>query len=224
MNSSELITLVDFSSFCLALNHGQAQLIDVRAPVEFIEGSIPHSLNSPILNDEERTIVGTIYKQKGPAAAVEAGHQLVSGVIKENRVQAWQSLIQKNSFTVITCFRGGLRSKLTQDWLADVGFKVPRIQGGYKALRQFLRNEIDQFIGQTQFLVITGATGSAKTRLLRALKNQRPLLDLELAANHRGSAFGGYQTPQPSQVNFENNLSFQILELKQKGQFSPEDF
>ncbi len=209
-----LLTAEKFESLCLDLSTGQTQLIDVRAEVEFAEGSVPHSLNSPILNTGERALVGTAYKKSGPAAAIELGQNLVSGEIREQRIQHWLQLIEKNPHTVITCFRGGLRSKITQTWLAEKGLSLPRVQGGYKALRQFLRQQSQTFVQQTSLLVLSGATGSAKTRLLREVQASLPVLDLELAAHHRGSAFGGFATPQPGQIDFENRLSLQMLQLK----------
>jgi tRNA 2-selenouridine synthase len=189
-------------------------LIDVRAPVEFAEGSIPGSVNLPIMNNEERAEVGTTYKQKGQDLAIQKGHHLVSGKVKQERVQAWKSFIEAHPHAVITCFRGGLRSKITQQWLLEEGLEVPRIEGGYKALRQHLMNAIESFsqnLSQRSLLVISGATGSGKTLLLRSLKSARPICDLELLAHHRGSAFGGYAEGQPSQIDFENRLSLDLI-------------
>ncbi|MES3037004.1 MAG: tRNA 2-selenouridine(34) synthase MnmH [Bdellovibrionota bacterium] len=188
-------------------------LIDVRAPVEFAQGHLPNAINLPILNDEERAQVGTLYKQQGNEAAVKLGHQLISGSIKELRVNAWLEFIRANPKTLIYCFRGGQRSGITQDWISEAGFDLPRLEGGYKAARRYLLKLIEDF-STREFLLISGLTGSGKTRLLLEAKEFCPVLDLENLANHRGSAFGGTDTEQPSQANFENNLAVAILNLQ----------
>jgi len=198
--------------------------LDVRAPVEFAEGSLPDSINSPLLSDEERKQIGIIYKKEGPTAAIALGHKLVSGKIKEERLQAWLEDLKKNPNRLITCFRGGLRSKTVQEWCFDAGVARPRVEGGYKALRQFLMQAVDDFSSQGSLIVISGATGSAKTKLIRRLQAQKKdVLDLELYAHHRGSAFGSYLEPQPAQATFENRLAAQILKLKNQKNVLIED-
>lgn len=185
------------------------RIIDVRAPVEFLEGSIPSSTNLPILNDEERALVGTTYKQQGSDRAVELGHKLVQGEIKQQRIESWLKAIRENpAQTIITCFRGGMRSQLAQAWCAEQGASVPRLQGGYKKMRQFLLDKIAHFSETRKLLVITGKTGAGKTQLLKNLK-WYPTVDLEALARHRGSAFG-YLSPQPSQIDFENGLALAL--------------
>ena len=88
-------------------------LIDVRSPGEFLEGRIPFSINLPIMNDEERVLIGTCYKDHGQAAAINLGHELVSGRIKDERIELWRKYIQENPETEVFCFRGGLRSQIT---------------------------------------------------------------------------------------------------------------
>jgi tRNA 2-selenouridine synthase len=188
-----------------------SKLIDVRAPIEFSEGHLPGAVNLPLLNDEERAAVGTCYKQKGREAAIELGHQLISGAVKETRIQAWRDYLRENPEAILYCFRGGLRSQITQRWLEDCGLKRPLIHGGYKSLRNFLLEQIANF--KAPLLVTSGATGSGKTELIWNLSSVRPCLDLEGLANHRGSAFGNMATPQPSQALFENMLAVEILKL-----------
>jgi tRNA 2-selenouridine synthase len=204
---SEFLAADQFETLLLAVT----PIIDVRAPVEFLAGSIPGSVNLPIMNDEERAQVGTTYKQKGQEAAVALGHQLVAGAVKEERVQAWVQFIRQNPTAVLTCFRGGLRSGTAQAWLVEQGIECPRIQGGYKVMRQFLLENIQAFCQSEKLNVISGATGSGKTLLLRSLKSFRKTADLELWAHHRGSAFGGYADGQPAQIDFENRLSLELL-------------
>ncbi|WP_413292533.1 tRNA 2-selenouridine(34) synthase MnmH [Bdellovibrio sp. HCB185ZH] len=192
------------------LLHDSVRIIDVRAPVEFAAGSIPCSSNHPIMNDKERAEVGTAYKMHGQQHAIELGHSLVQGPIKEERVKAWIQEYQKDpAQTIVTCFRGGLRSQITQTWLREKGIDVLRVAGGYKKTRQLLIDKIDEFCKSRELVVLTGKTGVGKTQLLSQV-HTRPLLDLEALAKHRGSAFGGYSEPQPSQIDFENGLAVSL--------------
>lgn len=191
-------------------------VIDVRAPVEFEAGSIPGSVNLPILTNEERHEIGTIYKKLGNAAAVARGHELVSGPVKDSRVALWKQTVEKDPRTILTCFRGGQRSQITQKWLMETGIERPRIEGGYKAFRQFLIEETSRLSARTM-CVISGATGSGKTLVIREIIKERPTVDLEAYANHRGSAFGGYAEGQPSQAEFENRLAAGLMHLEATG-------
>lgn len=188
-------------------------LLDVRAPIEFTKGAFPAAENLPLLNDVERQRVGTLYKQEGQAAAIALGHKLVTGAVKDARLQAWQEWLAKRPGAWLYCFRGGLRSAISQHWLTEAGTPCPRVPGGYKALRQFLVETIEQTSRKRHFLVIAGPTGSAKTHLLRALPNG---VDLEGHARHRGSAFGTMIAGQPSQINFENQLAIDFLRQEQQ--------
>lgn len=186
-------------------------LIDVRAEIEFAQGHIPGSVNLPILNTAERTLVGTTYKQQGQDAAIELGHKLVCGSVKEQRVQSWLQAIAQNKNAVLTCFRGGLRSKIAQTWCREAGVNIPRIQGGTKALRTFLLSQLNECVDKIQLTVISGPTGAGKSILIRDLQNHRAVLDLEKIAHHRGSAFGGYLDQQPSQIFFENQIACELI-------------
>lgn len=198
------------------LLNDDVHIIDVRAPVEFHAGCIPASVNHPILNDEERTLVGTTYKQQGSEQAVALGHRLIQGDVKEARVHAWTQEIAKDpQRTIVTCFRGGMRSQITQTWLAEKGIFVSRIAGGYKKMRQFLLERINTFSHTEKLLVITGKTGSGKTQLLKEIQTH-PILDLEFLARHRGSTFGSYKIRQPSQIDFENTLALAWGKQQQK--------
>ncbi|MGE5087036.1 MAG: tRNA 2-selenouridine(34) synthase MnmH [Bacillota bacterium] len=198
----------------------ETPLIDVRAPVEFAEGSLPGAVNMPILNDEERALIGTTYKREGQDEAVRLGYKIVSGPVKEARVQAWSDYIEKYPRTVVYCFRGGKRSQITQQWLSDNKIDRPIIEGGYKAVRTFLMEETERYTAAHKFVVISGPTGSGKTHFLKALEGEGPVIDLEGLALHRGSAFGGMGVPQPSQINFENLLAVKMMKLD--AEFSPE--
>jgi tRNA 2-selenouridine synthase len=188
-------------------------IIDVRAPVEFAQGSLPGAVNLPIMNNDERAAVGTTYKQTGREQAMALGHELVSGEVREERLQKWADHIKQHPEAVIYCFRGGLRSQITQRWLAERGVHRPLIMGGYKAVRHFLREQIDTFSQQNNLLILSGPTGSAKTHLLKQSQNSYPNLDLEGLARHRGSAFGSYAVAQPSQIDFENAIAVKLLKV-----------
>ncbi len=198
----------------------QVPLIDVRAPVEFGQGHLPGAVNLPLMNDEERAAVGTTYKKHGKEKAIELGHQLVSGNLRESRMQAWADFIKKQPDAVLYCFRGGLRSKTVQSWLGDRGLWLPLIQGGYKSGRQYLREQIDQFAEKNSMFMLSGSTGSGKTHFLRQVAKYYPSLDLEKYAVHRGSAFGALSEAQPTQIDFENILAVQAMKLSSgKGNF-----
>lgn len=192
----------------------ETRLIDVRAPVEYVLGSLPNSVNLPILNNEERALIGTTYKNQGREAAVNLGHQLISGDIKQERLRAWQHEIEKYPHAVLYCFRGGLRSQITQQWLKEVGVNRPLISGGYKAVRNFLIETVAEITKPNQMLLISGATGSRKTKLLQNVKPSCPVIDLEALARHKGSAFGATDLEQPSQTDFENLLALELLKLE----------
>lgn len=183
-------------------------LMDVRAPVEFARGSFPNTENAPLMNDDERHRVGICYKEKGQDKAIELGHQLVSGDIKAQRIETWKRFTARHPEGYLFCFRGGLRSRLTQEWIREAGIDYPLVKGGYKALRRFLIDSLDARIESGEFRILSGRTGTGKTRVLKQLPNP---VDLEGLANHRGSSFGRQVTPQPSQIDFENRLAVAML-------------
>ena len=114
-------------------------MMDVRAPIEFAQGAFPGVVNLPLMNNEERQKVGTCYKQRGQEAAIALGHSLVSGETKNGRIAAWAAFAKAHPKGVLYCFRGGLRSQITQQWLqSEAGMAYPRVIGGYKAMRTFL--------------------------------------------------------------------------------------
>lgn len=191
-----------------ALFLNDVPLMDVRAPVEFSKGSFPGAVNVPLMNDEERHRVGICYKEKGQDKAIELGHQLVSGDLKAQRLEAWRRFTTEYPEGYLFCFRGGLRSRLTQQWIREAGIDYPLVTGGYKAMRRFLIDSLEALIESSRFVILSGRTGTGKTRVLQKLPNP---VDLEGLANHRGSSFGRQVTPQPSQIDFENRLSVAML-------------
>ena len=189
-----------------------ATLLDVRAEAEYQQGALPNSINIPILNDGERAEVGTTYKQLGPDAATELGHKLVSGDVKSARIESWINFLQANPSAHLTCWRGGQRSTIAQTWLKQAGYEIPKVEGGYKTLRQkalqVLANAAHEDSSGRVWWVVAGKTGTAKTKLIHHLDNS---IDLEGLANHRGSAFGAHVTPQPALATFENTLAREFL-------------
>ena len=188
-------------------------LMDVRAPIEFSKGSFPSAENAPLMNDEERHRVGICYKEKGQDKAIELGHQLVCGDIKAQRIEAWKRFTTRHPQGYLFCFRGGLRSRLTQEWIRDAGIDYPLVKGGYKALRRFLIDTFEDIVETADFRILSGRTGTGKTRVLHQLPNP---VDLEGMANHRGSSFGRQVTPQPAQIDFENRLAVAMLKAHHK--------
>jgi len=189
-------------------------MMDMRAPSEFARGAFPSALNLPLMSDDERAQVGLCYKQRGQKAAIELGHQLVSGDVKAQRLAQWIEFAQRHPQGYLYCFRGGLRSQTVQQWLREAGIDYPLVLGGYKAMRRFLLEELERSIERASFVLISGKTGAGKTRVLDHLARA---VDLEGLANHRGSTFGQLPTPQPSQIDFENGLSIALLRLLAKG-------
>ena len=190
-------------------------LIDVRAPVEFAAGAFPTAVNLPLMNDEERRLVGICYKEQGQAAAIALGHKRVCGPIKEGRIAAWVSFMQQHPDALIYCFRGGLRSQLSQEWAEQaVGRDIPRLEGGYKAFRTYLMEQFDPQLISSTPIIVGGRTGSGKTLLIRELEN---IVDLEAIANHRGSSFGRQISAQPTQIDFENRLAWSLIQHRSTG-------
>lgn len=187
-------------------------LIDVRAPIEFKKGAFKNAINLPLMNNKERELVGIRYKNNGNEAALKLGYKLVSNSIKKSRVDAWINFIKQNPNAVMYCFRGGQRSEISQKWLEEVGIKIPRINGGYKAFRTYLIDILDNANTLFKPIRVAGKTGSGKTTLLKEFNN---FIDLEGLANHRGSAFGSFILPQPTQINFENNLAYEVIKKSQ---------
>ena len=186
--------------------------IDLRSENEFKKGSIPQSVNIPILNNDQFKKVGIEYKKNGSDAAIALGHSLVKGSLKENLIHHWTEHLKKNPECLLYCFRGGMRSEIAVKWLNDCGVKVNRLKGGYKNFRNWVISQhldIENYI--KDWIIIGGLTGSGKTDFLRSFKES---IDLEQIANHRGSAFGVRDSGQPTQSNFENILTLDYLNHK----------
>ena len=204
------ITAEQFDELLLS----QRPMIDLRAPIEFDKGAFPGSVSLPLMTDSEREKIGTCYKEQGQDAAIKLGHELVHGDIKQQRVDAWAAQMDLRPDTIMYCFRGGLRSRISQQWLVQAGYPIAFVEGGYKALRQHCLTRTEELVEQLPALVLSGRTGTGKTRVLVDFPRY---VDLEGLAHHRGSSFGKQFDPQPSQINFESALTLRLLQLTQAG-------
>lgn len=185
-------------------------VVDVRSPGEFEKAHIPNAINLPLFSDEERAMVGTTYTRQGKDIAVELGLKYVGPKLHKFVSEARR--ISKGSDLIIHCWRGGMRSA-SMAWLLDTaGFNVSTLRGGYKTYRKLC---LDCFEKPWRIVVLSGATGSGKTEVLRHLNDLgEQVVDLEGLANHKGSAFGALgQEPQPSTEMFENLLFEKLLTL-----------
>ena len=178
-------------------------VIDVRAPSEFAKGHVPGAVSLPLFDDEGRAEVGTLYKQRSREAAIDRGLELIGpkmvGLVQQAR--EWAS----GRPVVVYCWRGGMRSGSVSWLLATSGLDVSKVEGGYKAYRDWSREELS---AARPFRVVGGMTGVGKTDLLHALAaSGEQVLDLEGLASHYGSAFGNLEgRPQPSTEQFANDV------------------
>ncbi len=186
---------------------GFDEVIDVRSPGEFLEDHIPGAINLPVLDDAERVEVGTLYKQVSNFAAKKVGAPLVWRNVARHldthfadKPKTWHPLIY--------CWRGGSRSGSLAYVLQQIGFNALQLDGGYKAYRRAVLADLALLPLRHRFLVISGPTGSGKTRLLQSLTRLGgQVLDLEKLALHRGSLLGGLpDQAQPNQKSFESAI------------------
>jgi tRNA 2-selenouridine synthase len=174
-------------------------VLDIRTPAEFREGHLPDAISFPLFSDEERVVVGTIYKQQGRETAVLKGLELVGPKLKDFVLNARKF----KGALYLYCWRGGMRSNSMAWLLQTAGREVFVLEGGYKAYRAYGRELIST---RLKLIMLSGPTGSGKTEILHQLEALgHQVLDLEGLANHRGSSFGGIgQPPQPGTEQFTN--------------------
>ncbi len=185
-------------------------IIDVRSPQEFLQGHVPGACNIALFSDDERAIVGTLYKESGKERAVLEGLQFVGPKLADFII-AVQKLTDKQA-VFIYCWRGGMRSSSFAWLLHTYGYEVYLLQGGYKSYRNFA---LQVPCKKLNLIVVSGQTGTGKTILLHEYAQQgKQVIDLEGLACHKGSVFGGLGQVQPTQEQFENNLAFIIHALK----------
>lgn len=182
-------------------------IIDVRSPSEFAEDHIPGAINCPVLDDQERIRVGTMYKQVSAFEAKKVGAALVAKNIAHHieqhmldKPREWKALVY--------CWRGGNRSGAMAHILAKIGWPVVQLDGGYKNYRHHVNASLPEIAPKIRWQVICGTTGSGKTHLLQTLAKQgAQVLDLEQLAAHRGSVLGHLPSqPQPTQKMFESRI------------------
>ncbi|WP_371322592.1 tRNA 2-selenouridine(34) synthase MnmH [Dechloromonas sp. ZY10] len=182
-------------------------VIDVRSPAEFAEDHIPGAINCPVLDDEQRARVGTIYKQVSPFEAKKIGAALISANIARHLEGLFLEQ-PKNWRPLIYCWRGGMRSGSMTTVFRSIGWNAGQLEGGYKAWRRHVIDELERLPASLDFRVVCGATGSGKTRILQAIgAHGEQILDLETLASHKGSVLGILpDQPQPPQKWFETQL------------------
>jgi len=195
---------------------GRYPVLDVRSPGEYNHAHIPGAYSLPLFTDEERKVVGTIYKQVNKEAAIKKGLEYF-GPKMVNMIDIAEKIMEeynistepKEKAVIVHCWRGGMRSAGVAWLLGLYGFKVYTIVGGYKYFRRWC---IAQFEKEYSFKVIGGYTGSGKTAILNELKQRgSKIIDLEAIARHKGSAFGNLQRgTQPTQEMFENILALEL--------------
>lgn len=183
-------------------------IVDVRSPGEYGEDHIPGAINLPILDNEERALIGTIYKQVGRQEAVDKGLGLTENKLNYFR-ETFATLKRDHEQVVLYCFRGGMRSQSIAEYIYSLGIPVMRLEGGYKAYRRYVLDFFEKGMEALTFVVLHGHTGAGKTELLWELaKKGYDTLDLEYYAKHSGSVFGDifFEENQPPQKIFESAL------------------
>ncbi|MDF1816975.1 MAG: tRNA 2-selenouridine(34) synthase MnmH [Verrucomicrobiales bacterium] len=188
------------------------EIIDVRSPSEFAEDHISGAVNRPVLNDLERTEIGTIYKQVSAFDARKKGAAMVSRNIAAHIENSFIDR-GKDYKPLIYCWRGGHRSESMATVLSDIGWRVYFLEGGYRTYRRHVIAEIERRIVLLDLVVLNGFTGAGKTLILKELRDQgEQILELEGLARHKGSVFGGDpDNPQPAQKRFESMLYDRII-------------
>ncbi len=195
-------------------------LIDVRSPSEYYKGHLPNSINIPLFDNEERSIIGTIYKKEGRKKAVIEGLKFFEKkmeLLLDNlfmSIESYKNIPKNNEFFIrIYCARGGMRSQSIA-WILEK-YKINHItlKGGYKKYRRWV---LDSFSRKLNIVVIGGKTGTGKTRLISLLEKYKyQTIDLEGFACHRGSTFGGLgMKEQPSNETFENQIAEKLNSFK----------
>lgn len=186
------------------------RIIDVRSPGEFAEDRLPGAVNLPVLNDPERAQVGTLYKES-QFEARELGARLISANISRILEEIGALHRGERKPFLIYCWRGGMRSRSLFTVMHLIGYPSMLLAGGYQAYRRAVQTALYEQPLRVRLIVIHGYTGSGKTAaLVRFKKEGTAVLDLEWAANHRGSLLGRLPGGQPSQKDFESRIYAQL--------------
>lgn len=183
------------------------EIVDVRSPAEYAEDHIPGAISAPVLDDEQRAEVGTLYTQVSPFAAKKHGAVLIARNIAHHLDNLFSDK-PKQWKVLVYCWRGGQRSGAFVTWLRMIGWDAHQLAGGYKQFRHHVIDTLQTVVPQLKLRMVCGATGSAKTRVLEALaRHGAQVLDLEDLAAHKGSVLGALPNrPQPTQKAFETGL------------------
>ena len=183
-------------------------VIDARSPAEFALDHIPGAINCPVLSDDERRIVGTLYRQQGAFEARRVGGGMVAANLARHMATVFADKPARWK-PIVYCWRGGLRSGSMVQWMRLVGWDARQLGSGYKHYRRHVIDTIDTLAPRLSLSVLCGPTGSAKTRILHALAAiGQQTLDLEACADHKGSVLGNLPgIEQPSQKRFETRLA-----------------
>ncbi len=197
-------------------------LIDVRSPGEYYKGNMSNSINIPLFDNEERSIIGTLYKKKGKEKAIIQGLEFIENKIDNLLNKLFDAInLYKESNSEnyrgeptlkIYCARGGMRS-LSISWLLNkFNINTVTLKGGYKGYRKWT---LESFNKEWNLIIIGGKTGTGKTKLLKFLeKNKYQVIDLEGLACHRGSTFGSLgMKEQPSNEQFENLIAEKLKDF-----------
>lgn len=198
---------------CLEMRRQHATLVDVRSPGEYEQFHIPGAINIPIFTNEERSEIGTIYKQESVDKAKERGLEIASAKLPA----LYKQYRDIHGPIVIYCWRGGMRSRTMATVMSLMGLKVHRLQGGIRTYRQWVQDQLEHYQLQVPCVVIAGHTGTGKTELLLRLAAEGyPVLDLEGIAAHRGSIFGHIGQEPRNQRMFDSLLWERLMELEQQ--------
>ena len=207
-------SILEKTNRVIGLDEAQAtghRIIDVRSAGEFVTGTIPGAINIPLFDEDERGVIGTIYRHGGHAQAVDQGFEYV-----EKKLAALVDFFElfRDQPLAICCARGGMRSLSVVNLLARAGFTACQLKGGYKEYRRDVLERLESF--QPRLIVIHGLTGTGKTRILQRLKRA---IDLEDLAGHRSSLFGGLDRQPSNQRTFESRLAETIATLGEEPYF-----
>ena len=186
-------------------------IVDVRSPSEYREFHIPRAVNIPVFDDNEKKLIGLIYRNEGAPMAFEKGREFALKKLP-SILERFKDLTSNYESVIVYCWRGGMRSKGVCEALSRQGLKVMRLRGGYRAYRKFILKKMSDLLEQKDLIVITGKTGTGKTRIIKHLKKEGfPAVDLEGIAKHRGSLFGRVGIKEQITQKMFDSLLFEDL-------------
>lgn len=177
-------------SACELINLDDKVIVDIRSPSEYAQFHIPGAINIPLFEDDEKLLIGYVYRKEGVERAKQLGYSIANSKLQK-LFESFRQLKRVHKHVVVYCWRGGLRSLELCKALSSVGIQVIRLRGGYRAYREFILQDMEERLKSINFIVLTGKTGVGKSKVLRLLKEEgMPVIDLEDLAQDRGSVFG----------------------------------